>query len=231
MSLLVDGREFSSLREVHDWARRTLPEHVTVQAAGVITGHGTAWSHPVPLTVRGGIWDGEMSDGWWLSWRTAAPLLVEAVEVMRFRTGGLDAGHPERHRGAVAVRDSVFREIGGGPGYAAVFATDCDLTVEECEFRQIEQDPQGPLVHCVYAVRNTAKIAGCRVSACSGDAFRARDGSVLEVDHCSAKRAGVQALASCWRQADEQPSQITVRNSEPGTTYLGRPSRAKFTVR
>jgi len=231
VTLTVDGRTFATLGEVHDWARRTLPEHVTVQATGVITGHGTSWSWPVPLTIRGGVWDGQNADGWWLSHRVPTPLLIEGVEVRRFRTGGLDAGQPERVRGAVAVRDSVFREIGGGPGYAAIYASDCDIAVTGCEFRELVQDPQGPLLHACYLVRSKARISGCRVSSCSGDAFRARDGSVMEVDHCSAKRAGVQALASTWRADGERPSQITVRNSKPGTTYLGRPALAAFRVR
>jgi len=231
VSLTVDGREFGSLREVHDWAKRTLPEHVTVQAAGVIAGHGTSWSHPVPLTIRGGTWDGEMSDGWWLSWRCSTPLLIEGVEVRRFRMGGLDAGHPERVRGAITVRDSVFREIGGGPGYAALFFTDCDIAVSGCEFRDLVQDPQGALLHCCYLVRSRGAVTGCKATRCSGDPFRARDGSDLAVIDCEGHRAGVQALSSTWRAPGEADSRLHVRDVRPGKTFSGRPSLAAYRVR
>ena len=231
MSLVVDGREFASLGEVHDWAKRTLPEHVEVRADGVIAGHGTSWSHPVPLTIRGGLWDGQGADGWWLSHRASTPLLVEAVEVRRFRTGGLDAGQPERVRGAVTVRDSVFREIGGGPGYAAIYASDCDIAVSGCEFRDLVQDPQGALLHCCYLVRSCGAITGCKATRCSGDPFRARDGSDLAVIDCEGHRAGVQALASTWRAPGEADSRLHVRDVRPGKTFGGRPALAAYRVR
>ncbi len=227
----VDGREFATLREVHDWAKRTLPAAVVAVASGTITGPGTSWTHPVPLTIRGGTWDGAGADGWWLSYRTPTPLTVEGVEVRRFRTGGIDAGDPDQSRGTITVHDSVFADLGGGPGYAAVFATDCDITVDGCEFRDLVQDPHGPLLHCCYLVRSRGIVRGCVARRCSGDAFRARDGSDLAVIGCEGHRAGVQALASTWREAGEADSLLHVRDCKPGKTYGGRPSLAAYRVR
>ncbi len=227
----VDGREFGSLRDVHDWARRTLPEHVHVVASGVITGPGTSWTHPVPLTILGGAWDGTGTVGQhWLSHRAPTPLTVTGVMVQDWQRGGIDAGP----HGDVTVYGSVFQRIGGGPAYAAIYAADhCEVTVERSTFAHLEQDPDGALLHAVYLHdSSTGRVVDCRFVHISGDPIRARHGSRVDVLRCKASRSGVQALASTWQRADELPSTVSTRDCHAGRVHNGsRPSLIAYRLR
>ena len=235
MSLLVDGREFGTLREVHDWARRTLPEHVEVKAAGVITGHGTSWSWPVPLTIRGGVWDGQSSDGWFISWRVADRLTLAGVTVRGFARGGVDAGC-DAGRSSVDSSGCAWTDLGGhGPdGYAALFGTRSDITSTGDTFRRlVNPGDAGPLIHAVYAAdHSVARIEGADVARCSGDPFRVRHASRMEVIGCRVRRSGVQAMASDWYAPDEQPSVLSTRDCYAGRTFNGsRPSLIAYRLR
>jgi len=235
--ITVDGREHPSLAAVHAWAEKARPTAVVVDATGqTIHAGGTAWTVPCPLTIRGGLWDGSGDGGtrspsWWLSWRTPHPLTLTGIAVRGYAMGGLDAGC-STGRTRVVVRDSRFARLGGGPGYAAVFLSDgCDAVIERCQFAHIEQAEHPEFLHAVYLIRSAARVSDCQVATCSGDPFRARDGSVLDVVRCSARRAGVQALCSTWRQPDEAPSVLTTRDCHPGRTYGGRPALTAYRVR
>ena len=239
MPLTVDGREFAALRDVHDWARRALPSEVVVQAEGVITGAGTSWTHPVPLTVRGGTWDGSgttgRSPGWWLSWRTPATLTLRGVTVCGFARGGVDAGC-DVGRSAVVSAGCSYVDLGGHDpdGYAALFGTRSDITSSGDTFRRLVNPGEaGPLIHAVYASdHSVARIEGASVYRCSGDPFRVRHASRMEVVGCTAKRSGVQSMCSDWYAPDEQPSLLSTRDCHAGRTFNGsRPSLIAYRLR
>lgn len=220
--ILVDGRDFDSLRDVHAWTRQTRPDHVLAEASGTIRGIGTSWTVPVALTVVGGLWtgwqDGARSPGWWLSFRSNAPLTLVDGQVRHYCTGGVDYGDPDRGHGRLAVRGWTWKRIGGN-GYAAVFASDAAVLVHDCRFDRLEQSPNGGNLHAVYGVRSDVTVMDCRIGRVSGDPLRVRDGSTLRVERVKARRSGYAALASAWRRPTEDPSELDVRDVDPGKTY------------
>ena len=90
---------------------------------------------------------------------------------------------------------------------------------------------QPGLHHACYLVRSKGLVRGCVVRRCSGDPFRARNGSDLAVIGCEGHRAGVQALSSTWRAKGEAASKLLTRECHPGRTFIGRPALAAYRVR
>lgn len=233
--LLVDGSHvFPDWRQVHHWADAVRPERMTVAAQGTHVELGFGWTVPVDMTVTGTFFGGSDSPGWWLSYRAATTLTLDRVDVSGYGTGGIDYGDDaDRRYGLLVVRDSVFTDIGGGPGYAAVYATHADVEVTGTRFRRLTQDPKGALLHGVYLGANARGIIrDCRFQRISGDAIRVRNGSSVSVSDCTFRRTGVQAAVSAWRLPTEDESTMTTQRLSTGKTYDGsRKLPARRTIR
>lgn len=221
MTLWVGGEEFERLSEVQRWARRAGRDSVTVEAHGVIEEPGCSWSYPCDLTIIGGTWVGDGAPGWWLSYRAPATLTLRGGVTRGYLKGGVDHGTQSGSASRLVAEGWAFRDLGGGPGYAAIYATDAEVTVRGCKFVDVRQDPNGQLLHAVYALRSQVTVSGCLTRRVSGDPLRARDGTMMSVSNHVNRRSGVTAVVSAWRRDGEAESALSVRTVDVGRVFDG----------
>lgn len=237
--LLVDGTHlFPAWKNLHDWALAVRPERLTVEAHGGVHREpaGWGWTVPCDLTIRGGTWtggtDADRGPGWWLSFRAPNTLTLDRVTVTCWTTGGIDYGDEARRHGRLVVRDSRFQRIGGSPpGYAAVYATDADVEVTGSRFWKLTQSPGEGLLHGVYLVRSQGLVLDSTFGTITGDPIRVRDGSDVNVADVKARKCGVNAVVSAWRQPTERPSHMATTRIDCGRLWDGRKSQPQYVIR